>query len=161
MRERNSLKWGGTILGVTLIAALVAYPSTSSGNLTFTNTPLLRPDGNSEPEISIAANGTMGIVGPSWLNLGTNAMHTFAYHRAEQMIGRYTREARTPGSRRKSRPCRYQGAICCRLSSENSAIPDTPTASCESVRVTGYLHSVHPTVRNRPYCVPRGGSYPH
>jgi hypothetical protein len=72
MRERNSLKWSGIILGVILLAALVAYGSTSSGNLTFTNTALLRPDGNSEPEISIAANGTMGIVGLSWLNPGTN-----------------------------------------------------------------------------------------
>jgi hypothetical protein len=72
MRQRNSLKWGGIILGVILLAVLVAYGSTSSGNLTFTNTPLLRPDGNSEPEISIAANGTMGIVGLSWLNFGTN-----------------------------------------------------------------------------------------
>src|SRR5712692_4115196 len=71
MRKRNSLKWGGTILGVILLAALVAYAGTSSGNLKFTNTQLLRPDGNSEPEISIAANGTMGIVGLSWLNFGT------------------------------------------------------------------------------------------
>src|SRR5258708_23885748 len=72
MRQRNSLKWGGIILGVILLAALVAYSSTLSGNLTFTNTPLFRPGGNSEPEISIAANGTMGIVGLSWLNFGTN-----------------------------------------------------------------------------------------
>jgi hypothetical protein len=72
MRERNSLKWGGIMLGVILLAALVAYGSTSSGNLTFKNAPLLRPDGNSEPEISIAANGTMGVVGLSWLNFGTN-----------------------------------------------------------------------------------------
>src|SRR5258708_12784830 len=72
MRQRNSLKWGGIILGVILLAALVAYSSTLSGNLTFTNTPLFRPDGNSEPGISIAANGTMGIVGLSWLNFGTN-----------------------------------------------------------------------------------------
>jgi hypothetical protein len=54
------------------LSALVANPSTSSGNLTFTNKPLLRPDGNSEPEISIAANGTMGIVGLSWLGFGTD-----------------------------------------------------------------------------------------
>src|SRR6266852_2763091 len=72
MRERSSLKWGGIMLGVILLAALVAYSSTSSGNLTFKNTPLLRPDGNSEPEISIAANGRMGIVGLSWLTFGTN-----------------------------------------------------------------------------------------
>jgi hypothetical protein len=40
----------------TMIAASRA-PS-----LSFTNTALLRPDGNSEPEISIASNGTMGMV---------------------------------------------------------------------------------------------------
>src|SRR5437879_579842 len=38
---------------------------TASSTLTFTNTPLPRPDGNSEPEIAIAANGTMGMVGLS------------------------------------------------------------------------------------------------
>jgi hypothetical protein len=35
---------------------------TSKRTLSFTNTPLLRPDGNSEPEISIARNGTMAMV---------------------------------------------------------------------------------------------------
>jgi hypothetical protein len=33
--------------------------------LTFTTTPLVRPDGNSEPEIAIAATGAMGLVGLS------------------------------------------------------------------------------------------------
>jgi hypothetical protein len=35
--------------------------ATSTGSLTFTNTPLLRPDGSSEPAISIAGNGTMAV----------------------------------------------------------------------------------------------------
>jgi hypothetical protein len=35
--------------------------ATSVGSLSFTNTPLLRPDGSSEPAISIAGNGTMGV----------------------------------------------------------------------------------------------------
>src|SRR5712692_9222970 len=72
MRESNHLKWLAAVLGVTLCAALVVIAGTSPGILTFTNTPLLRPDGNSEPEISIAANGTAAIVGLSWLNFGTN-----------------------------------------------------------------------------------------
>lgn len=62
----------GVILGVAVASALAAFAGTSGGNLSFTNTPLLRPDGNSEPEISIAGNGTMGIVALSWLNFGTN-----------------------------------------------------------------------------------------
>jgi hypothetical protein len=45
--------------------------STSAGGLSFTNTPLLRPDGSSEPSISIAGNGTMAMVALS-LGLGPN-----------------------------------------------------------------------------------------
>ena len=41
-------------------------------SLSFTNTPLLRPDGNSEPAISIAGNGQMALSGLSWLTFGTN-----------------------------------------------------------------------------------------
>src|SRR5713226_4009041 len=71
MKQGRILKLIAAILGV-VCAAVMAFASTSSGSLTFTNTPLLRPDGNSEPEISIAADGTMGIVGLSWLKSGTN-----------------------------------------------------------------------------------------
>ena len=42
-----------------------ALARTTSPTLSFTNTPLIRPDGNSEPEIAIAANGTMGMIGLS------------------------------------------------------------------------------------------------
>ena len=62
----------GVILGVMVASALAAFAGTSGGNLGFTNTRLLRPDGNSEPEISIAGNGTMGIVALGWLNFGTS-----------------------------------------------------------------------------------------
>jgi hypothetical protein len=72
MRHMRMVLLSGMTVAVAAIAVLVAFASTSSGSLTFTNTPLLRPDGNSEPEISIAANGTMGIVGLSWLNFVTN-----------------------------------------------------------------------------------------
>ena len=50
---------------VSLLAALVTFGSTSIGSLTFTNTLLFQPDGNSEPEISIAGNGPMAMVGLS------------------------------------------------------------------------------------------------
>ena len=69
----DSTKTGSAMITVTAAAAAgVSALSTTSGNLNFTNTPLMRPDGNSEPEISIAADGTMGIVGLSWLTFGTN-----------------------------------------------------------------------------------------
>jgi len=40
--------------------------------LSFTNTPLLRPDGSSEPAISIGLDGTMGLSGLSWTQFFTN-----------------------------------------------------------------------------------------
>jgi hypothetical protein len=67
----RTIKWLGAILGVMMLAALVTFGSTSIGSLSFSNTALPRPDGNSEPEISIAANGTMGMVALS-LGLSPN-----------------------------------------------------------------------------------------
>jgi len=56
------------ILCTLVIGAVVPMLATTiPGILTFSNTPLLRPEGVSEPEISIAANGTMAIVGLQWL----------------------------------------------------------------------------------------------
>jgi hypothetical protein len=61
------------ILAIAVAPALVAFGGTSGGSLSFTNTQLLLPGGNSEPEISIAGNGTMGIVALGWLSpFGTN-----------------------------------------------------------------------------------------
>ena len=54
-------------LGVAAVVAIPILASTMAGNLTFSNTPLIRPEGDSEPEISIAANGTMAMVGLHWL----------------------------------------------------------------------------------------------
>jgi hypothetical protein len=55
----------GAIAGLTL-AALVAS-SAAAATPSFTNTPLLRPAGGSEPAISIAGNGTMAITALQWL----------------------------------------------------------------------------------------------
>ncbi len=44
-----------------------ASAATTSGSLGFTNTPLLRPEGGSEPAIAIAGNGSMAITGLQWL----------------------------------------------------------------------------------------------
>jgi len=67
----RNVKWLGAILGVIVLGGLATFASTSIGGLTFTNVPLLRPNGNSEPEISIAANGNMAMVGLS-LGLAPN-----------------------------------------------------------------------------------------
>jgi len=61
----RAIKWLGAILGVMVLAALVTFGATSIGSFSFSNTALPRPDGNSEPEISIAANGNMAMVGLS------------------------------------------------------------------------------------------------
>jgi len=50
-----------------MIAALSVRAVTTPGSLSFTNIPLLRDEGASEPAISIAANGTMAITGLQWL----------------------------------------------------------------------------------------------
>jgi hypothetical protein len=73
----RTIKWPGAILGGMVLAALITFGSTSIGSLSFTNTLLFQPDGDSEPEISIAANGTMAMVGLSLglapdMQFGTN-----------------------------------------------------------------------------------------
>jgi hypothetical protein len=50
----------------TVVASASAFAGTSKGGATFNNTPLLRPDGGSEPELRIRADGTVGMVGLSW-----------------------------------------------------------------------------------------------
>jgi hypothetical protein len=48
-------------------SAATAYGATNPGSLGFSNTPLLRPEGGSEPAISIGSNGTMALSGLQWL----------------------------------------------------------------------------------------------
>jgi len=62
---------------VTLCLAINVPVRISAGPVpAFTITPLLRPNGTSEPEVSTANDGTMGIVSLQWLfdpvNFGTN-----------------------------------------------------------------------------------------
>jgi hypothetical protein len=54
-------------VGLAAAAGSLVLASTTLGSLTFSNMPLLRPEGESEPEISFAANGTMAVVGLQWL----------------------------------------------------------------------------------------------
>jgi hypothetical protein len=46
--------------------------STTSGSLSFFNTPLLTPDGSSEPEVSIGSDGNTAVVALNWLRLASN-----------------------------------------------------------------------------------------
>jgi hypothetical protein len=64
------MKYAVRLLPVVVIIAValsIASAATVPGFLSFTNTPLLRPEGESEPAISIGANGTMAITGLQWL----------------------------------------------------------------------------------------------
>ena len=67
MRNRMFVTQFVIALGIAVVMAIPTLPSTIPGSLTFSNTPLIRPEGGSEPEISIAANGTMAMVGLQWL----------------------------------------------------------------------------------------------
>jgi BNR repeat-like domain len=57
-----------TFVAVIALRSGAAAPAT----LSFTNTPLLTTDGNSEPAIAISASGTMALTALSWLEFGTN-----------------------------------------------------------------------------------------
>src|SRR5712691_12831484 len=52
---------------VLIVTAASAFAATTPGSLTFSNTPLLRPEGESEPAISIAGDGTLAVTGLQWL----------------------------------------------------------------------------------------------
>src|SRR5438874_1889996 len=54
------------LLALTL-TAVSAFAGTISGSLSFSNTALLRPEGESEPAIGIATDGTMAVTGLQWL----------------------------------------------------------------------------------------------
>src|SRR5713226_3506587 len=55
------------LLIVMAVMATWVFASTTAGSLTFTNTALTRPEGDSEPAVSIASNGAMAISGLQWL----------------------------------------------------------------------------------------------
>jgi hypothetical protein len=76
MRDRflQLARYSGVPLIVVALSGLVTQPfnAATAGPLSFTNTPLLTPDGNSEPAISISPSGTLALTGLSWLEFGTN-----------------------------------------------------------------------------------------
>ena len=61
-----------TIALILTLAIPVAVHGAKTTSLSFTNIPLLRPDGNSEPELSIGPDGTTVYVALSWTQFFTN-----------------------------------------------------------------------------------------
>lgn len=61
---------GTQLVVLVLLLSLVVTPvsaATTPGALSFSNTALTRPEGESEPAIAISGNGTMAITGLQWL----------------------------------------------------------------------------------------------
>lgn len=52
---------------VIILMAASAFAETVPGNLTFSNAPLLRDEGESEPAVAIANDGTLAVTGLQWL----------------------------------------------------------------------------------------------
>jgi len=98
MKRRRIFASLVAIFGVVMATVLMAFGATSSGSLSFTNMQLLRPDGNSEPEISIAGDGTMGIVGLGWLINGTS-LWTGPFGSAPTFQGVIDASLQQPGKR--------------------------------------------------------------
>jgi hypothetical protein len=67
MNRKMLFRWLGAIVGLVSLATVLAEAGTTTGRLTFSNTPLLRPEGESEPAISIAGDGTLAVTGLQWL----------------------------------------------------------------------------------------------
>ena len=67
MKHSNVFKALQITFLVLLVLGSLAKAATTLGSLTFSNTPLTRPEGESEPAISIAGNGTLAVTGLQWL----------------------------------------------------------------------------------------------
>ena len=52
---------------VVILAGASAFAGTVSGSLSFSNTPLIRPEGESEPAVAVANDGTVAVTGLQWL----------------------------------------------------------------------------------------------
>ena len=57
---------------LALVGSQVVDASTTPGSLTFSNAPLLRPEGDSEPAITIGADGTTAVSALAWETFGLN-----------------------------------------------------------------------------------------
>jgi len=59
-------------LSLTVLVLLAVTLEAQAAPLTFSNTPLIVPDGSSEPAIAFDNDGNMALTGLSWLTFGTN-----------------------------------------------------------------------------------------
>jgi hypothetical protein len=57
---------------LALVGSQFVNASTTPGSLTFSNAPLLRPEGNSEPAITVGADGTTAVSALAWETFGLN-----------------------------------------------------------------------------------------
>jgi len=67
MRHKRLFKWLRIAIALLLVVGPLANAATTLGSLTFSNALLLRPEGDSEPAISIAGDGTLAVTGLQWL----------------------------------------------------------------------------------------------
>jgi hypothetical protein len=68
LRSSRAVTFATTVAVATLLLALVLpIPGGATPPASFTTTPLLLPNGSSEPEISIGNDGTMAMVSLQWL----------------------------------------------------------------------------------------------
>jgi len=99
-RTLQSTRYALILFVIVLVAGVVAQRSrmAAATTLTFTNTPLVTPDGNSEPAITIAPNGTMALTGLSWLEFGTN-LWTGPFGSTPTLRGKVDAGLQQPGRR--------------------------------------------------------------
>src|SRR5437870_7150077 len=69
---------------VVILAGASAFAGTVSGSLSFSNTPLLRPEGESEPAVAVANDGTVAVTGLQWVFTLASSALTFGPVRSAQ-----------------------------------------------------------------------------
>jgi len=99
-RTLQSSRFALILFVIVLVAGVVAQRSrmAAATTLTFTNTPLLTPDGNSEPAIAISSSGTVALTGLSWLQFGTN-LWTGPFGSTPTLRGKVDAGLQQPGRR--------------------------------------------------------------
>ncbi len=99
MQKRQLARSVAAPLVVVLCAgAAFQRARAASPTLAFVNTPLVTADGNSEPAIAIAPNGTMALTGLSWLEFGTN-LWTGPFGSTPTLRGKVDAGLQQPGRR--------------------------------------------------------------